>query len=128
MNFKWAIRTLDRSGSLHRRLHVEDCGQTDRFEAWLWGIALLTFGVGDIVTTCLGQHLGLVEGNPVLRTLFEIGPVPLVISVATLGQLGLAYAITSRLSRPIRLLIPAFMAVLGIRVVLINASVIGSLP
>ena len=97
---------------------------TYRIEGFLWSIAILTFGVGDIVTTCIGQHIGLFEVNPILRTLFAVGPVFVVMLLSAFVQLGLAYVVASRITSPARLLIPATFGILGIRVVLINVEAI----
>lgn len=37
----------------------------------LWGALILTWGVGDLLTTALGLHVGLAEQNPLMVVVLE---------------------------------------------------------
>lgn len=49
----------------------------------LWGVAALTYGVGDFLSTIAAVYLvpGLVEGNPVIATVLEVAGIPGFVAV-----------------------------------------------
>lgn len=93
-------------------------------ERWLWVLAVATFGVGDILTTTVGQSLGLYETNPIFRAVFEVFPVLPVMVVGMGIQLVVAGIIADRLGSLGRVVIPAGLSLLGLRVVATNLSAI----
>ena len=93
-------------------------------ETWIWIFAVLTFGIGDVVTTSVGQSLGLWEANPIFRTLFEYAPVPVVISAGLGAQLLLGAWLASRVPYPLRLVIPIVFSVIGVYIVVTNCQAI----
>lgn len=93
-------------------------------ERTLWLLAILLFAIGDIVTTTIGQNLGLYEMNPIFRWLFAHYPVPLVMTVGMGLQIGVAILISQRLRTPLRVIIPLGLALLGMHVTHSNVLVI----
>ncbi|MBX0297860.1 hypothetical protein [Haloarcula nitratireducens] len=81
--------------------------------AHMWILALLLFGLGDIVTTALGLHVaGVVETHPIAQVFFQYSVL------GTMGALKLAvfggfYGIWKLVPRPHSLGIPLGLAVLG---------------
>lgn len=93
-------------------------------ERLLWILAILLFAIGDIITTTIGQNLGLYEVNPIFRSLFAHFPVPLVMTLGMGLQVGLAILIALRLTTPLRVAIPVVLAVIGMHVVHSNVLAI----
>lgn len=109
----------------HRRLdrELEEMGH---LEGLLWGAVALVL-VGDVVTTFVGLHLGLVESNPVAaRAIDGWG----VVGMLVLKVLAVAVALCCRplLSREYRPIVPAGLAVpwslaVGINLIAISTVV-----
>lgn len=98
-------------------------GPFDTYAAKLWVVAILFFGVGDVVTTAVGLSVGAVETHPIVGPLVEeyllVAMVPLKILA-----FGLCYGVW-RLSPPShRVGVPLGLAFLGILVSAWNVSVI----
>lgn len=91
----------------------------------LWGLALLVFGVGDVVTTAVGiRYYGLHETNPVVLRL--LGPTPslpgtVAFKIGVLGVAGVADVLIQRLlGFPASIMVP--FLVLGIGVWAVQAN------
>ncbi|MFC4987199.1 MULTISPECIES: DUF5658 family protein [Saliphagus] len=83
-------------------------GTPGRLERALW-LAVALALVGDVVTTLLGLHLGLVESNPVARGAIEVaGPVAMVAMKA--GAIGVGLACRPLLPAPYAPIVPACLA------------------
>lgn len=85
-----------------------------RTEAKLWGVTLLFFCVGDVVTTGIGLSMdGIVEAGPVVApVLREYGLVAMLgLKAATVG---LFYGLARLLPEPHSLGVPLGLALLGV--------------
>jgi len=90
----------------------------------LWLLAIVFFGVGDLVTTILGLTVGSsTEANPIVAMFVERYGVA-VLPLLKVVFLGCCYVGWKRLPIPYPIVIPAVLAVLGIVVTLWNASVL----
>lgn len=90
----------------------------------LWVIAVLAFGVGDIVTTTIGlRTAGVVEQHPVAAFSFQYGPVPVMVVLKTVVFVG-CYLLWRAVSRPYCLGVPLGLAVLGVLVTTWNLSIL----
>ena len=92
--------------------------------AALWLLALLFFGIGDLLTTAVGLSIGTsTEANPVVAMLVErYGIVVLLpLKVAFLGGFYIAW---EQLPLPYPSVVPATLAVLGIVVTVWNAGIL----
>lgn len=85
----------------------------------LWGLAVLVFGIGDVVTTTVGiRYFGLKETNPVVVRL--MGPRPtatetVAFKVVVLGLAGAIYlGIEALVGFPATLLVPLLILGVGI--------------
>lgn len=58
------------SDSVHWRQRICDRADAATVERALWAVVALSL-VGDVATTFLGLHLGMVEANPVARGAIE---------------------------------------------------------
>lgn len=90
----------------------------------LWLIAVLFFGVGDLVTTAIGLGVGGVsEGSPIAALLIQqYGPAVMVLP--KLVVFGGSYAIWRLVPEPHRLGSPLALAVLGVAVTFWNILVL----
>ena len=90
---------------------------------YLWLLAFVTFVLGDLVTTGLGMHLGLVETHPLYSGILpgDLLSVALAIKFVLLGGFLLAYEL---IPEPARLGIPIGLSVLGTGVTLWNSYLI----
>ena len=87
-------------------------------------LAIVFFGVGDLVTTILGLTVGSsTEANPIVAMFVERYGVA-VLPLLKVVFLGCCYVGWKRLPIPYPIVIPAVLAVLGIVVTLWNASVL----
>lgn len=95
----------------------------------LWGLAALTYGGGDVITTIILVYAipGLGEANPIVRwALVTVGPLGLV--ALKLAVFGIGISVTwSGLKRRDRLMYyapPIGMTVVGLGVTAINLRLI----
>lgn len=90
----------------------------------LWVIAVLFFGLGDVVTTSVGlEMVGVVEANPVAAALVERSGVGAII-VQKGAVIGGGYALWVHTPRPYRLGVPLGLALLGVLVTTWNFHVL----
>lgn len=90
----------------------------------LWLLALLFFGVGDLVTTAFGLTAGTsAEANPVIAMLVERYGVAVLLPVKV-AFLGSCYLGWRRLPIPYPIVVPAVLAALGILVTVWNINVL----
>ena len=85
-------------------------------ESLIWLVALLSFGVGDVVTTGVGLSLdGVREVGPLTEPLVEqFGPVVMLpVKVATFGG---GYLLWKYTPQPHRVGVPLGLALLGVSV------------
>ncbi|QLD84263.1 hypothetical protein HWV23_00585 [Natronomonas halophila] len=90
----------------------------------LWGIAVLCFGAGDVVTTAVGLRLtGVVELQPLAAYLFEYSAVGsmLVLKATVFGG---CYVVWRRTPQPYCVGVPLGLAVLGTLIVVWNLRVL----
>ncbi|MFC7204939.1 DUF5658 family protein [Haloferax namakaokahaiae] len=95
-------------------------------DAMLWGAAVLTYGLGDYVTTVIGVKMaGVQEGNPIVRLLSGGDPGPASFAVLKLVSVGLFFGVYW-LFRPafVRIFVPLALTLLGIAVTGKNVQVI----
>lgn len=93
----------------------------------LWGLALLVFGVGDVVTTAVGiRYYDLKETNPLVVRLF--GPSPSILGTVAYkaGVLAVAWIADGLLREligfPASVLVPFFILGIGVWAVQANAT------
>lgn len=92
--------------------------------AALWLLALLFFGLGDLVTTALGLTVGSsTEANPVVATLVERYGVAVLVPMKAVF-LGGCYVGWKRLPLPYPIVVPAVLATLGVLITLWNAGIL----
>jgi hypothetical protein len=103
------------------RSRIEGVGDIDHH---LWMVALVFFGLGDLVTTAAGLGMaGVSEGSPITAVLIErYGAAVMVLQ--KLLVFGGSYALWRLMPRPHRLGSPLALAVLGIVVTWWNVSVL----
>lgn len=94
----------------------------------LWVVAVLCFGIGDVVTTSVGLGLpGVAELHPVGSVLFEHSPLAAMIGLKTI-VLGGCYILWKHTPRPHCIGVPLGLALLGVIATVWNTSVlVGSL-
>ena len=95
-------------------------------DAGLWVLAVLVFGVGDVITTTVGiRYFGLKETNPIVVRL--VGPSPRVHETVAFKAvvLGLAFVVDVALDAvvgfPASLLVPLLILAVGFWAVQSNA-------
>jgi hypothetical protein len=90
----------------------------------LWGVALLCFGAGDVVTTAVGLRLtGVVEIQPLAAYLFQYSTFGsmLVLKAAVFGT---CYAAWRRTPEPYSIGVPLGLATVGTLTVIWNVRVL----
>ncbi len=95
-----------------------------RHERLVWLVALVTYGIGDTITTLLGLRVDAVsEAGPVMGPVIEAyGPVGLVFAKLAMF---VAFGAVWRLVRPPgRVAVPLALAIVGVVVTGWNAVVI----
>lgn len=94
----------------------------------LWGLAVVVYGVGDLVSTIVGLQLGATESNPIPAALIEFAPgflaVVLVLTLYKAATMAAFAAVAWRLPSPYAASIPIGLCLIGVCVVGWNASVI----
>jgi hypothetical protein len=90
----------------------------------MWLLAVVFFGIGDVVTTVVGLTVGSsAEANPVVAMLVQqYGIVVLLPLKAAL--LGTVYALWKWLPLPYPAVVPFALAVLGVGVTVWNTGII----
>ena len=94
----------------------------------LWGLAVLVYGVGDLLSTLVGIRLGAREGNPLPAALIDLAPgfleAALLLTVwkavTILAFVGFAWRLPSEYA----VAVPIGLSLIGIAVVGWNASVL----
>jgi hypothetical protein len=90
----------------------------------LWLLALLFFGIGDLLTTALGMSIGVsTEANPLVAVLVDRYGIAVLLplKVVFLGGFYLAW---KQLPLPYPTVVPATLAALGIVVTVWNAGIL----
>jgi len=93
----------------------------------LWVLAVVLFGVGDLVTTTALIHTGGSEASPVYQYLFMYFPASVALATAVGAQLVIAYVVYRVIDHPARILIPLWLALYGTTVALWNLTYLASL-
>lgn len=90
---------------------------------YLWLLAFVTFVLGDLLTTAIGIHVGLVENHPLYDSILpgDLLSVALAIKFVLLAGFVTAYQFVPE---PARLGIPIGLALLGTAVTLWNSFLI----
>jgi hypothetical protein len=109
---------------MHWRRTVESTGLPRSRAARLWLVAVLGFGVGDLLTTAVGlARPGVVEAGavatPVLRGYGLVGLLTLKLLAFAVG-----YAVWVAVPRPHSLGVPLGLALVGVVVTVWNTLVI----
>ena len=96
---------------------VDDVGErvgswmptADELERLLWGVVALSL-IGDVATTLVGLHLGLVEANPVARSAVDGWGLAGLFALKA-GALGVALCCRPLLEPAYRPIVPAGLAI-----------------
>ena len=96
-----------------------------RRSALLWVLAVLTFGVGDVVTTVAGLGLGAVESSPFGGLVLRVAGVPGMIAWKV-GALVLFAAIAAGVPREWQVGVPLGIALSGTAVTTWNLLVVAA--
>lgn len=102
--------------------------QLDASQAWL--IAVLFYGLGDVVTTSIGLGTGGVsEANPIAALLFHQSPLTSMV-LLKLAAFGICYGLWKRTPHPYSVGVPAGLAFFGVLITVWNTHVllIATLP
>jgi hypothetical protein len=105
---------------------VTDSNAIDLLEpqARLWVLAVVFFGVGDLVTTMLGLTIGSsAEANPFVAMLVDQYGV-LVLLPLKMAMLGGCYVGWKQLPLPYPIVVPLVLALLGIVVTIWNTGIL----
>lgn len=98
-------------------------GRMGAMETQLWGIAVVFYGIGDVVTTSVGLQLdGVYEAGPVAGVLIENFGLVSMLAVKV-GLLVGFYLLWRSTTRPYRVGVPLGLAVVGVVVVWWNLTV-----
>lgn len=91
---------------------------------WLWGLAILTYGLTDIFTTYLGLATGVaVEASPVASAVFGDDQFAFIY-LAKFSIFGLFYLLWRETPRPYNVGIPLGLGILGAFITIWNGFVI----
>ena len=96
-----------------------------RRSSLLWVLAVLTFGVGDVVTTVAGLGLGAVESSPSGELVLRVAGVPGMIAWKA-GALVLFAAIAAGAPREWRVGVPLGVVLSGTAVTTWNLLVVAA--
>lgn len=111
------------TGALERRDSTAGIVQR-RDVVLLWGIAVLCFGVGDVVTTSIGLRLtGVFEAHPIALQFFQYSPLGAMVALKAF-IFGGSYALWRWTPEPYRVGVPVGLATLGVAVVAWNLKVL----
>lgn len=91
----------------------------------LWVLAVLTFGVGDVVTTVAGLSLGAVESSPFGELVLRVAGVPGMI-VLKAGAFLLFAAIAASAPREWQVGVPLGIVLSGTAVTIWNLLVVAA--
>lgn len=75
-----------------------------RRETLLWWVVVVA-AVGDVITTAAGLHLGLVEGNPIVRGWIDNYGV-WMLALSKVAIIGCGWVCTRFVSHPGRVVVP----------------------
>lgn len=90
----------------------------------LWAMAVLFFGIGDVVSTVIGLNAGgLAEVGPLVAPIIEAYGVASLIGLKV-ATFGLCYLLWRFTPRPHRIGVPLGLATLGVLVTAWNVSLI----
>lgn len=93
-------------------------------EGMVWAVSLVTFGLGDVMTTYYGlQVSGVVEQSPTAQAVLHTGGVTGMIGIKLAVFIG-AYLAYRCVPKDYRAGIPIGLSLLGVLVVMNNAAVI----
>lgn len=102
----------------------ETVGLLDVSTYHLWGLAILFFGLGDVVSTVIGLNGGqLAEVGPLVAPIIEEYGFGALVGLK-LGTFIICYGLWRLTPRPHRVGVPLGLAVLGILVTAWNTSLI----
>jgi hypothetical protein len=106
----------------HESIPSVDVPRLDALQLWL--VAVLCFGVGDVVTTSIGLGLaGVVEAHPVAGSLFQYPPLGVMVALKSV-VFGVCYALWAWTPRPHCLGVPLGLALVGVLVTAWNLHVL----
>lgn len=92
----------------------------------LWLVAVLFFGVGDLVTTAVGLSVpGVVEVDPVARQLLAQFGLPALLALKAVALAG-GYVAWTLVPHPYRKGVPLGLIALGVAVTAWNAFVVAA--
>lgn len=97
-----------------------------RRSSLLWALAVLTFGVGDVVTTVAGLGLGAVESSLLGERVLRVAGVPGMVAWKA-GALVLFAAIAARVPREWQVGVPLGVVLSGTAVTAWNLLVVAAL-
>ncbi len=90
----------------------------------LWAVAVVFFGVGDLVTTLVGYSItGVTELSPVVKLLLEEHAMLVLTCLKATVFVGF-FAISKYVSRPYSIGVPLGLALLGVAVTAWNTGII----
>lgn len=90
----------------------------------LWLLAILTFGVGDLLTTAVGFHVGLMEANPVYAGLETVAHPLLYALAGKTAFIMLALAAYRLVPKSVSVGIPIGLCAVGVGVTAWNTFLI----
>ncbi|UWG50537.1 putative membrane protein [Halalkaliarchaeum sp. AArc-CO] len=94
-------------------------------ERFLWLVAVVFFGIGDLLTTVAGLHLEqIVETGPLVADVIAVYGVPAMVALK-LAVFAICYGLWRVVPAPHRMGVPLGLAVLGVLVTLWNVAIIG---
>lgn len=105
---------------------TEDGGRAGRRleSALLWGLALLSFGLGDLATSLVGISLGMArEASPIIAPLVADFGLPVLV-LAKGSMLALSYLGWSVTPTPYDSAIPLGLVAIGVPVTVWNTYII----
>lgn len=103
---------------------VTSFGVSELDHAQLWILAVLFFGIGDVVTTGVGLELaGVVEVHPVAAALFQQSTVATMVALKSIAFAG-CYLLWRVAPSPSSVGVPLGLAVLGVTVTLWNSAIV----
>ena len=94
----------------------------------LWGLAVLVYGLGDLLSTLAGIRMGAREGNPLPAALIDLAPgfleAALLLTIWKAATMLVFVGFAWRLPSKYAVAVPLGLSVVGIAVVGWNASVL----